>query len=306
MLVLLIAARCGGAMTVTASARLRTLLASEKLSLMPCCFDGLTARLVEDAAFNVTFMSGFGVSASRGYPDVQLTSYGEMLNSAQTIVAALRRGTPCIADGDTGYGNALNVKRTVRGYAQVGCAGVMIEDQVSPKRCGHTRVKGVVEFDEAVTRIRAACDARDEFFKVTGSKPVVVARTDANSVAGLDEALRRCAAFREVGADVTFMEAPKTVDEMRRYCATVDGPKLANMLEGGATPILPPSELEDMGYTLAAYPLTLLSASVNAMAAALADLRGGETPPNLTPFPDLCEAVGFDEYWQEDDRYLFK
>lgn len=262
-------------------------------------------------------MTGFGVSASRGYPDVQLISYGEMVDSAQTVVAALRGGMPCIADGDvrrfpgrhqllcaqTGYGNAVNVKRTVRGYAQVGMSGIMIEDQVSPKRCGHTRVKELVDFDDAVTRIRAACDARDEILDLTGSAPVIVARTDANAVHGFNEALRRCRAFRDVGADVTFLEAPLSVEEMAKYCNAVDGAKLANMLEGGKTPVLPPADLEEIGYSLVAYPLSLLSTMTAAAVSALEDLRLGRSVSNLTPFPELCDKVGFTDYWNEDTRY---
>lgn len=243
------------------------------------------------------------MSASRGYPDVQLVSFGEMIDSATTVAAALRRGTPCIADGDTGYGNAVNVKRTVRGFALVGMAGVMIEDQVAPKRCGHTRVSAVVDRAQAVARIRAACDARDEVAELTGAAPVVVARTDANAVHGFDEAVLRCLAFREAGADVTFLEAPRSIGEMEQYCAQVDGPKLANMLEGGRTPILPPADLEDLGYSLAAYPLTLLSTMTAAATAALEDLRQGRPVAGLTEFPRLCEQVGFEEYWAEDAAY---
>lgn len=284
--------------------RLRSLLASRQISLMPCCYDGLTARLVENAGFNVTFMTGFGVSASRGFPDVQLISYGQMLDSARTIVASLR-DIPCIADGDTGYGNAVNVKRTVAGYSQVGMSGVMIEDQVSPKRCGHTRVKEVVEFQEAVSRVRAACDARDEIEARIGlgEGPVIVARTDANAVLGLDEAIKRCRAFRDVGADVTFLEAPKNLEEMETYADLVDGPKLANMLEGGKTPILSPDHLERLGYSLAAYPVTLLSAMTIAANEALDDIKRGREARKLTPFPSLCTQVGFDEYWLEDAKY---
>ena len=145
------------------------------------------------------------------------------------------------------------MRRTVSGYAQVGAAGVMIEDQVAPKRCGHTGVKAVVGRSEAVARVRAACDARDETAAATGGAGVViVARTDANAALGFDEAVERCRLFREVGADVTFLEAPRSVEEMAAYCAADPGWKLANMLEGGLTPILPPDELGKMGYTLAA------------------------------------------------------
>jgi len=287
------------ALSSPAAQQLRTLLNSGELSVMPCCYDGLTARLVEAAGFEVTFMTGYGVSASRGFPDVQLVSFGEMQDSARTIAAAT--SLPFIADGDTGYGNAMNVKRTVKGFAQVGAAGVMIEDQRQPKRCGHTRGKAIVDRHEAALRIRAAVDARDEI----GGDVVIVARTDANGIHGFDEALARCRLFRDLGADVTFMEAPKTVDEMRRYCDGVSGPKLANMLEGGLTPVLPPAELEDIGFALAAYPTTLLSTATKAMQDALAHLKAGTPLPEdaLLPFPDLCATVGFEDYFRDEVRY---
>uniref|UniRef100_A0A0G4I971 Carboxyvinyl-carboxyphosphonate phosphorylmutase n=1 Tax=Chromera velia CCMP2878 TaxID=1169474 RepID=A0A0G4I971_9ALVE len=298
-----------GTKTVTPAGRLRALLSENKTLVMPCCYDGITARLVEDGGFPLTFMTGFGVSASRGFPDAQLVSFGEMLSSATTIVAALRKGTPCIADGDTGYGNAVNVKRTVRGYAQVGMAGVMIEDQVAPKRCGHTRVKAVVGFDEALARVRAACDARDEIRSAGlygGNDICVMARTDANNALDFEEALRRCRAFREAGADITFLEAPKSIEEMKRYCEEVEGPKLANMVEGGKTPVLPPSELQKMGYSIAAYPVSLLSASIGAMRGALEKIHKGEKleeGKDILPFSDVCRQVGFEDYWEEEARY---
>jgi 2-methylisocitrate lyase-like PEP mutase family enzyme len=277
--------------------RLRELLARRELLLMPCCFDGLSARLISDAGFALTFMSGFGVSAARlGAPDTGLISYGEMLSQGQAVCAASR--VPVIGDGDTGYGNALNVKRTVRGYAQAGFAGVMIEDQVAPKRCGHTEGKSVVDRDEALRRIRAAVDARDE-----GSDIVIVARTDARATHGLDEALGRARAFAELGADVVFVEALTSREEMTKACDAIDKPMLANMLEGGKTPILPPAELEAVGYRLAAYPLTLLNVAVRAMQGALASLARGETPPDLLSFAELRRSVGFDDYDAEAARY---
>ena len=173
-------------------------------------------------------------------------------------------------------------------------------DQVSPKRCGHTGVKAVVPRDEAVARVRAACDARDEH----GGGLVVIARTDANACLGFDEALDRCRRFREAGADVTFLEAPTSVAQMEAYCRAVDGWKLANMLEGGLTPVLPPADLEAMGYTIAAYPLTLLSASTRTSLEALARLdRGASTEDLLLPFGELCDVVGFTEYNAEAARY---
>jgi len=283
--------------------QLRCMLDSGKLEVMPCCYDGLTARLVENAGFKVTFMTGYGVSASRGFPDVQLVSFGEMVDSATVIASATR--LPFIADGDTGGGNAMNVKRTVKGFAQVGAAGVMIEDQQQPKRCGHVGGKTVVGREEAVLRIRAACDARDELKEQGLGDVVIVARTDANALDGFEEAVLRCQLFREAGADITFMEAPKSIDEMRRYCEQVDGPKLANMLEGGKTPLLPPDQLQALGFSLAAYPTTLLSASAMAMKNALRHLKEeGKTPDDLLlSFPDLCTTVGFDDYFQDARQY---
>ncbi|CAM9327744.1 unnamed protein product, partial [Choristocarpus tenellus] len=205
--------------------KLQELLKKDDILIMPCCYDGLTARLVESAGFPLTFMTGFGVSGAHGMPDTQLLSYGEMLASASNICSALN-DIPCIGDGDTGYGNAINVKRTVKGYAQVGMAGIMIEDQVSPKRCGHTRGKTVVGRDEACSRVQAAVDSREE-----GADILIMARTDARAGLGMEEALERCRDFRKIGADITFLEAPQSIEEMHRFCNEVDGPKLANMLE---------------------------------------------------------------------------
>lgn len=279
---------------------LRRMLDGNELITMPCCYDGLTARLVENAGFELTFMTGFGVSSTYGVPDVGLLGAQEMFQSAATICNCLHN-IPCIGDGDTGYGNPLNVKRTVMQYAQAGMAGIMIEDQVMPKRCGHTKGKQVVDRDEAYRRIKAACDARDE-----GADIIILARTDSRGTHDLEEALERCKMFRMIGADMTFLEAPQSEEEMRRYCKEVDGPKLANMLEGGLTPILSPTQLKEIGYTgVAAYPLTLLSASVKAMNQALALLKSGERTDDLIlPFKDLQAEVGFEEYYKDLHKYL--
>jgi len=277
--------------------KLRQLLAGPDLLRMPCCFDGLSAHLIEAAGFPLTFMSGFAVSAARlGMPDTGLISYGEMLDQGRNICA--RVTIPVIGDGDTGYGNAMNVKRTVRGYRQTGFAGVMIEDQVAPKRCGHTKGKQVVDRAEALTRIRAAVDARDE-----GTDIIILARTDARATHGLDEALWRAQAFADLGADIVFIEAPQSEAEMRRFCQEVPGPKLANMLEQGATPLLPPERLQEIGYAIAAYPLTLLSSAIHAMQEALADLKASHHPERLLTFADLKTVAGFDDYYREETRY---
>jgi 2-methylisocitrate lyase-like PEP mutase family enzyme len=277
---------------------LRALLGEPGLEVMPCCFDALSARLIERAGFRLTFMSGFAVSAARlGLPDTGLISYGEILDQGRNICAAV--SIPVLGDADTGYGNAVNVKRTLRGYAQAGFACAMIEDQVWPKRCGHTRGKQVAERAEALARIKAAVDARAE-----GADILVMARTDARATDGLEEALWRAKAFADLGADIVFVEAPRDEAEMARICAEVPAPQMANMVEGGDTPILPPERLEALGYRIAAYPLTLLSAAMKAMEQALSEMAAGRHPDALLKdFADLREAVGFEDYYRDEDRY---
>ena len=257
---------------------------------MPCCFDALSALLIERAGFPLTFMSGFAVSAARlAVPDTGLISYAEMLDQGRNICSAV--SFPVIGDGDTGYGNAANVKRTVRGYAQAGFAGIMIEDQLAPKRCGHTRGKAVVDRGEALARLGAAADARDE-----GADILIVARTDARATHGLDEALWRLRAFADRGADILFLEGPRSIDEMRRFCEELPGPKMANMLEEGDTPLLPPAQLAATGYKIAAYPLTLLNCAVFAMQEALQDLQQGRVPQRRVNFTAIRDLVGFEDY----------
>ena len=281
---------------MTPAERLRVLLERPGILVMPGCHDAMSARLVEEAGFELGFMSGFAVSAARlGMPDTGLISYGELADQGQNICRAV--SIPLIGDGDTGFGSAQNIKRTVQGYERAGFAAIMLEDQVAPKRCGHTEGKSVVGRDEALTRIRAAVDARD-----TGSGILIMARTDARACVNLDEAIARCQSFRELGADITFLEAPLNEEEMRRYCAEVDGPKMANLIEGGKTPLLPPRELQAIGYKIAVYPLTLLNVSIRAMRTALASLRRGE-PTAAMDFEDLKKAVGFPAYYAEEARY---
>jgi 2-methylisocitrate lyase-like PEP mutase family enzyme len=185
----------------------------------------------------------------------------------------------------------------VQGYARAGFAAIMLEDQIAPKRCGHTEGKAVVARDEALMRVRAALDARD-----AGEDILIMARTDARACVSLDEAIERCRAFRQMGADITFLEAPLDEAEMRRYCAAVDGPKMANLIEGGKTPLLPPDRLEAIGYKIAVYPLTLLNVSIQAMRTALADLAAGR-PAAAMDFDMLKTAVGFPAYYAEEARY---
>lgn len=278
--------------------RLRELIAAPGLRVMPCCFDALSARLIERAGFDLTFMSGFAVSAAHlGLPDTGLMSYGEAVGQGRNICEAV--SIPVIGDADTGYGNAVNVKRTVKGFASAGFACAMIEDQLAPKRCGHTRGKQVVGRDEALARVRAAVDAREEI----GGDILVMARTDARATDGLDEALERCRLFADAGADILFLEAPGSEDEMQTFCRDLPGPKMANLVEGGDTPILPPERLEAIGYRIAAYPLTLLSSAIHAMQESLAALAEGREPAGLLDFEVLREIVGFPAYDAESARY---
>jgi 2-methylisocitrate lyase-like PEP mutase family enzyme len=273
-----------------------------ELLSVPGCYDALSAKLVADAGYRVAFMSGFAVSAARlGMPDTGLISFTEMLDSLRNCCTA---ATPVllIGDGDTGYGNALNVQRTVIEYARAGAAGVMIEDQVNPKKCGHTRGKQVIPRQEARIKIRAAVDAR------ASADILIMARTDARAVHGFDEALARCKDFEAEGADIIFLEAPETEDEMRRFCRAMTKPCMANMVPGGKTPVLPLHKLQQVGYKLALYPVMLLSSAIAAMQATLAALRPESNlpqPPAIS-FAELQSVVGFPAYWERETKYQFK
>lgn len=282
----------------TQAEKLKKLLEADKLHVMPCCFDALSAKLIEQADFDLTFMSGFATSASRiGQPDLGLMSYGEVLDHVGNITHAVE--FPVIADGDTGYGNAMNVRRTVAGFARAGAAAVMIEDQVAPKRCGHTPGKAVVAREEAFDRIRAANDARE-----SGADILILARTDARHEHGLSEAIERAARFKELGADILFVEAPKTVAEMETICRELPGPKMANIVEGGETPELSHKELEEIGFAIAAYPLTLMASAMKAMVATLGQLRADTTRgQDLMDFQEIRQRIGFNDYYEISSRY---
>ncbi|KAI3935362.1 hypothetical protein MKW98_027182 [Papaver atlanticum] len=281
---------------------LRNLLESPGVHQGPACYDGLSAKLVEKAGFDFCFTSGFSISAARlGLPDVGLISYGEMVDQGRQITEAV--SIPVIGDGDNGYGNGMNVKRTVKGFIKAGFAGIIIEDQVSPKACGHTQGRKVVLREEAVMRIKAAIDARRE----SGSDIVIVARTDSRQAVSFEEALWRSRAFADAGADVLFVDALASREEMKGFCEVYPlVPKMANMLEGGGkTPILNPTELEQMGFKIVAYPLSLIGVSVRAMQDALTAIKGGRLPPpgSLPSFEELKETLGFNAYYEEEKVY---
>jgi 2-methylisocitrate lyase-like PEP mutase family enzyme len=285
-------------MNTSPAERLRQILNQSGILVMPGCHDALSAKLCEQAGFKTAFMSGFAVSASRlAEPDTGLISYAEMLNQGQNICNAV--SIPIWGDGDTGFGNAINIKRTVKGYAQAGFACIMLEDQIAPKRCGHTQGKTIVSRDEAAMRIQAAVDARNE-----GADILIMARTDARATDSLEEAIARAQMFDEIGADINFLEAPESIEEMQQYCDQVKGWKVANLIEHGKTPVLAHNQLEAMGYKIAVYPLTLLNVSIKAMQASLSALKTGRKT-DVMDFSELTKTVGFNEYYAEEDKYRF-
>jgi len=279
-----------------AAKRLRHLIDTPGLVVTPCCHDALSARLIERAGFKAAFMSGFGVAATRlALPDTGLISYGEVVDQGRNICSAT--SLPVFGDGDTGYGNPINIKRTVKGFARAGFAAVMIEDQISPKRCGHIRGKQVASRHEALTRIRAAVDARNEL-QAGGGDILILGRTDARTTDGLEEALDRVRYYEDIGADMVFLEAPENEQEMRKFTTAVTVPTLANMLEGGSTPILSPAELSDLGFRFAAYPLTLHLAMIPAMEKALDNLTEDHHSVDALPIKEVQEIL---EYAQHDE-----
>lgn len=285
----------------TPAARLRALLAERGLVLVPGAVDALSARLVEQAGFQAVYATGAGIAnALLGLPDLGLASMTEVLEQVRRMVGAV--DLPLIADADTGYGNPLNVVRTVREFERAGVAGLQIEDQVSPKRCGHFSGKEVVPAAEMVQKLRAALDARRD------PDLVLIARTDALAVHGLDAAIERAAQYAEEGADVLFVEAPTTAAELRRIAQAVPAPLLANMTEGGRTPILPAAELEALGYRVAIYPNLLLRATLLAGSEALRRLRAEGSSlgflDRLLPWDERQRLVGLPEYEALERRFV--
>ncbi len=277
---------------------LRNLLDSKNFIPIPACFDALSAKLIQQEGFDVTFMSGFAASASRiGEPDLGVMTFSEVLDQVNNICDAT--SIPVIGDGDTGYGNTVNVQRTVKSFAKVGCAGILIEDQLSPKRCGHTPGKEVVSRDEAFDRIRAAVDARKE------NDILIMARTDANHTHGIKEAIERAQNFFEIGADILFVEAPKSIKEMELICKEVEGFKVANIVEGGLTPNLTMKELEEIGYKLAVYPLTALSSAMKSMIQVLRKMKTDQDrTSDLLDFTEIKSRIGFEEYYLKSEKYI--
>ncbi len=271
--------------------KLRDIIVSPGCSVAPGAYDAWSARLIEQAGFPLCYLTGFGASASHlGAPDIGLMTGSEMADLAARVAGAV--SIPVIADADTGYGNALNVRHTAQAYRRAGVAAMQLEDQEFPKRCGHLEGKQVVAAGDMVSKIKAA---KDE----AGNDLLIVARTDARAVLGLNEALARGHAYREAGADILFIEAPRDVDELARLTQEFPNtPLLANIVEGGKTPYLSAKVLGEIGFSLAIYPITALLAATGAMRQALSQMRddGGVAPGELPSFSDLHEISGLDEY----------
>lgn len=275
---------------MSATARLRQLLAGPDMLVAPGAYDGITARLIEQAGFSAVYMTGAGTSASFGLPDYGLLTMTEMVGNAARITGATT--LPLIADGDTGYGTELNVVRAVQQHERAGTAGIHIEDQVSPKRCGHLDGKELVPLEEFTAKIRAAvATRRDPDF-------VVIARTDARSVAGFDEAVRRANAALAAGADVAFVESPQDLEEVRAVPRRVNGPCLLNVVWGGKTPQVDLRDAQAMGYRVAILPGVLLKTVYGACDAALAALR--ETHRHPTPLFDSSVRDAFRRFGSDE------
>lgn len=281
----------------TAAQALRNLMLQPEIITLPCCFDAFSAKLIERAGFKATFISGFSsITARYGLPDMGLISFGEAVEIARPILNSLR--IPVFVDADTGYGSAINIQRTVRTYARAGAAAVMIEDQVWPKRCGHVQGKQVVGRQEAINRIRAASDARDSRHDI-----LILARTDARGTDGLEEALYRAEAFADAGADILFVEAPASIQELETVIERSPVPSFANMVEDGVTPWLGPQALQEIGFTFAAYPLTLLSSCAATMQQTLAQLQAGQQAKNRLSFAEIKEVLDFAGFDQVEEKY---
>ena len=285
---------------MTPRQELRRLIDQRGYTMVPGAYDTLTARLVEAAGFAAVYLTGGGYSRASGYPDLGLLSLTEnVLFIGRTVEAV---GIPVIADADTGYGNAINVIRTVREYEKTGVAGFHIEDQVSPKKCGHYEGKEVISRAEMIGKIKAAVDTRRD------ADLVIIARSDARAIEGLEAAIDRVNAYLEAGADVGFVEAPQTAEELRIVGREVRGPALVNVFEGGKTPMIGAQELEAMGFRLGIYPSQTHRAAIRAAQRVLVAMkRDGDTraiETELATFQEREDAVGTADWRALEDKYM--
>lgn len=272
---------------------------ARELTVAPGVFDMVSARVADTAGFDALYMTGYGVSASRlGLPDAGLTSYADMVDQARRLVAGI--SAPLVADADTGFGGLLNVRHTVEGYEAAGVAAIQLEDQEFPKKCGHAQGRRVIDTADMVKKIEVAVDGR------TSDDFLVIARTDARTSLGLDEAIARGKAYAAAGADMVFIESPETEDEFARIADEIDAPLVANMVEGGFSPLLPAERLGELGYTLVIFPTMGLFAATAAMQQAYGALRsegGSPGPDALMPIGDMHTLMGFDDVWAFDERW---
>lgn len=287
-------------MNPTAIKPLKEQLKSKDLVIAPGIFDMISVKVADEVGFNALYMTGYGVTASHlGLPDAGIATYTDMVSRIQATKSISR--TPLIADGDTGYGGLLNVQHTVRGYEAAGAAAIQIEDQEFPKKCGHLLGRKVIPLEDMVAKIRVAVESRDS------SDFLIIARTDARTAHGLDEALRRAEAFDKAGADVLFVESPESIEEMEIIGKRFDKPLFANLVEGGRTPLLDKKTLEELGYSIAIFPALGFLAAANAMRDAFAQLKSKgssdavDTP--LYPFEEFSALMGFDEVTAFDEKY---
>ncbi len=287
-------------MTTTAKSILARRIRDGEFITAPGVFDMISARVADSMGFPAVYMTGSGVVASGlGLPDAGIATYTEMVGHAARIAGGI--STPLIADADTGYGGAVNVRHTVRGYERAGVSAIQIEDQAFPKKCGHVDGQKLVPLEEMLTRIKVAQDCRDS------DDFLIIARTDARKAAGKDEAMRRCEAFAEAGADILFYEAPADLDEMCEIGRNFDLPLMANMVEGGATPIMTPNELAEIGYQIAIFPASGFLAMTQILTNVYQGLRdqGSSTASGaeLYAFKDFVALMGFDEIMEFEARY---
>ena len=284
-----------------ASAMLRKMLDRPGIIVAPGAYDCLTAKIIQRQGFPAVYMTGAGTSVAKyGYPDLGLVTMTEMVANAASIVNAVQ--VPVIADADTGYGEVLSVARTVREYERVGVAAIHIEDQESPKRCGHLDDKRVVPLDDMVRKIRAAVDAR------TNNDFIIIVRTDALAVTGWDDTMWRCEAYVKAGADMLFVEAMRTPDEVQRVARSFDLPLLYNFVETGKSPLISVPELEKIGYKLVIFPGTAIQTVCKAVSDAMQELMQKGTTAhlidNMVSLRECFDIVGLSEMLAQDARYL--
>ncbi|MFD0667163.1 isocitrate lyase/PEP mutase family protein [Ramlibacter sp. MAHUQ-53] len=280
---------------------LREKLAAGEFLVIPGVQDMIASAMTRKVGFDIVYGTGYWLTAScLGLPDAGIATYTQMVDRMRTVVRT--SGSAVIADADTGYGGLLNVHHTVRGYEEAGVTAIQIEDQEFPKKCGHTPYKRCVPTEDMVEKIKVAAEARED-----KENFLIIARTDARAGLGVDEAMRRMEAYAKAGADILFFEAPQSEEEMRRACEAFDKPMLANMADGGKTPILPAKVLQEIGYALAIYPSMTSLVAAAAMEKALRTLKdeGLSQKPGIDMFDfgEFCKLIGFEEVWEFEKRW---